>query len=154
MTKKNFEQCIEIFKSLEDKLYIKKHHFALLRIAMLMLGCRSKAGRLRSVPCEDIDYAEQCLKELSVIIKAAPQGLKVQYMMACSDLSYRKGDFSGALKNAREALDLVKKFRFHTETPLLMDRIEDYQALAVDQQDLFSDAENSTSSGGDVSSSC
>ena len=46
----------------DEELYVKNHHFAFIKIAMLLLDCRIEAARERVLSEEFIPKGEKCLK--------------------------------------------------------------------------------------------
>lgn len=160
---RNLEICIDLCTKLENedgKLYVKKHHFALMKMAMLLLDCRTEAARKRVVSKDAIAKSEQCLNTLkekywSVIA----EGVKVQFNLVMSDLEYRKGNYTEAERYANLARDMAVEMGFNTEIDHAQERLNHIRALTCQEAisdgpvggtSLFSDSEGCY---GDVSSS-
>ena len=132
MAKNHLKQCIAVCTQIEEmsdsggqQLYVKKHHFALIKMAMLLLDCRTKVGRERAVSEGNIKTAQDCLDTLeSKYWNGIAQGERVQFYLARSDLKYRQQDFLEAERFAREALKISKLFSFNTEIRPAQERLE------------------------------
>ena len=81
----------------DEELYVKNHHFAFIKIAMLLLDCRTEAARERVLSEEFIAKGEKCLNTLETKYwSQIAEGVKVQFYLASSDLEYRKGNYQNA----------------------------------------------------------
>ena len=57
------KQCTDLCVELDDgRVYIKKHHFGLLKLALLDLNCRTQAARSQISSSRCIEEAESCLR--------------------------------------------------------------------------------------------
>ena len=72
----------------DEELYVKNHHFAFIKIAMLLLDCRTEAARERVLSEEFIAKGEKCLKTLETNWSQIAEGVTVQFYLASSDLEY------------------------------------------------------------------
>ena len=93
------EKCIDVCLRVEmqdEELYVKNHHFAFIKIAMLLLDCRTEAARERVLSEEFIAKGEKCLNTLETKYwSQIAEGVKVQFYLASSDLEYvSKGKLS------------------------------------------------------------
>ena len=77
----------------DQELYVKKYHFAFIKIAMLLLDCRTEAARERVLSEEFIAKGEKCLKTLETNWSQIAEGVTIQFYLASSDLEYRKGNY-------------------------------------------------------------
>ena len=97
---RNLEKCIDVCLRVEmqdEELYVKNHHFAFIKIAMLLLDCRTEAARERVLSEEFIAKGEKCLNTLETKYwSQIAEGVKVQFYLASSDLEYRKGNYQNA----------------------------------------------------------
>ena len=95
---RNLEKCIDVCLRVEmqdEELYVKNHHFAFIKIAMLLLDCRTEAARERVLSEEFIAKGEKCLKTLETNWSQIAEGVTVQFYLASSDLEYvSKGKLS------------------------------------------------------------
>ena len=63
--KKYMKQCIDLCIELDDgSVYIKKHHFGLVKLALLDLNCRTKAARAQITNTRSIEEAKNCLQTI------------------------------------------------------------------------------------------
>ncbi|PFX22187.1 hypothetical protein AWC38_SpisGene13304 [Stylophora pistillata] len=159
---RNLETCIDVCTKLETEsnLYVKKHHFALIKMAMLLLDCRTEAARERVVSDNAIAKGQQCLNRLKTEYwSLIAEGVKVQFNLVSSDLQYRKGNYSEAERYANCAKDLATEMGFNTEIHHAQERLNHIRALTwqdamldgpVGGASLCSDSEGGY---GDVSSS-
>ena len=125
---RNLEKCIDVCLSVEmqdEELYVKKHHFAFIKIAMLLLDCRTEAARERVLSEEFIAKGEKCLQTLETKYwSQIAEGVKVQFYLASSDLEYRKGNFQNAENFASLAKDRAVHLGFNTEISHAQERLD------------------------------
>ena len=162
---RNLEKCIDVCLLVErddGDLYVKKHHFAFIKIAMLLLDCRTEAARERVVSEDFIAKGQECLNMLKTKYwSEIAEGLKIQFNLASSDLEYRKGNFPEAEKFATQAKVMAIELGFNTEISHAQERLDHLGALT--RGDTFpangllrfvgSPASESEGENGDVSSS-
>ena len=108
----------------DEELYVKKHHFAFIKIAMLLLDCRTEAARERVLSEEFIAKGEKCLKTLETNWSQIAEGVKVQFYLASSDLEYRKGNYQNAENFASLARNRTVHLGFNTETSHAQERLD------------------------------
>ena len=160
----NLERCIDVCLRLEMEdgdLYVKKHHFAFIKIAMLLLDCRTEAARERVVSEEYITKGQECLNTLKTKYwSAIAEGVKVQFNLASSDLEYRRGNYVEAEKYASLARDMAVELGFNTEISHAEERLYHMRAITCGDTMLAgqwrfpaSHASDSEGRYGDVSSS-
>ena len=100
----------------DEELYVMNHHFAFIKIAMLLLDCRTEAARERVLSEEFIAKGEKCLKTLETKYwSQIAEGVKVQFYLASSDLEYRKGNYQNAENFASLAKNRTVHLGFNTE---------------------------------------
>ena len=124
---RNLEKCIDVCLSVEmqdEKMYVKKHHFAFIKIAMLLLDCRTEAARERVLSEEFIAKGEKCLKTLETNWSQIAEGVTVQFYLASSDLEYRKRNYQNAENFASLAKDRAVCLGFNTEISLAQERLD------------------------------
>ncbi|XP_031563214.1 uncharacterized protein LOC116298800 [Actinia tenebrosa] len=123
---KCIDGCTALEEDTECLRYVKKHHFAFIKRAMLLLDCRTASGRKRTVSQESIKEAEKSLKTLRTRYwDGIAQGEKVQYFLGLADLYFRLEDFPKAEETANEVLSMAKTFGFNTEIKPAQDRLEE-----------------------------
>ena len=125
---RNLEKCIDVCLSVEmqdEEMYVKKHHFAFIKIAMLLLDCRTEAARERVLSEEFIAKGEKCLNTLETKYwSQIAEGVKVQFYLASSDLEYRKGNYQNAENFASLAKDRAVHLGFNTEISHAQERLD------------------------------
>ena len=126
-SKKYMKKCIDLCIELDDaRVYIKKHHFGLLKLALLDLNCRTRAARSQLPSPECIEDADTCLKAVEKKYKnEMSEGQKIQFFVAKSDLNYRRKKFEAAQRDASQALSLAETHGFSLEINAIKDRQED-----------------------------
>ena len=125
---RNLEKCIDVCLSVEmqdEEMYVKKHHFAFIKIAMLLLDCRTEAARERVLSEEFIAKGEKCLNTLETKYwSQIAEGVKVQFYLASSDLEYRKGNYQNAENFASLAKNRTVHLGFNTEISHAQERLD------------------------------
>ena len=130
----NLERCIDLCNQLEkddNDLHIQRHHFAFVKIAMLVLDCGTDAARER-VLCENfIAEGEERLMTLKTKYWAkVPESVEIQFYLASSDLEYRKGNYGEAETFANLAKDKAENFGFNTEISQAEKRLDHIRGVA------------------------
>ena len=129
--KKYMKQCISLCLELDDgRVYIRKHHFGLLKLALMDLNCRTRAARSQHVNSKCIDDATNCLKTVEVKYEAEmSEGQQIQLLVAKSDLSYRQQNFQEAEEISLRALTLAEHSGFKLEISGIKERLDDISRL-------------------------
>ena len=130
----SLERCIDVCVRLEkedNELNIQRHHFGFIKIAMLLLDCRTDVARERVLSEEFIAKGQECLNTLKTKYWAdIMEAVKIQFNLASSDLEYRKGNFVEAERFASLAKDMAEDFGFNTEISLAQERLNYMRVLA------------------------
>ena len=126
-SKDQMQQCITLCTELDDgSIYIKKHHFGLLKLALLDLNCRTRAARKELTSSQSITDAKTCLEKFQGNHQnEMSEGQKIQFFVAKSDLNYRLGDLKAAQRDASQALSLAENHGFTAAIPAIKERQED-----------------------------
>ena len=156
----NLEKCIDVCMKLEIEDN-DLSRFAFIKIAMLLLDCRTDASRERVLSDEFIKKSQECLIRLKTKYwSEIAEGAKVQFYLASSDLEYRKGKFVEAERFACLARDMAEDLGFTTEISLAQERLNHSRVFAIGERTgndfrPFTSSFVSASEGenGDVSSS-
>ena len=132
-TLRNLQKCIDVCLRVEmedGELYVKKHHFVFIKIALLLLDCRTEAARERDVSQDFIARSEECLKALKTKYwSEIAEGVKIQFNLASSDLEYRKGNFEEAERFASLAKEMAVALGFNTEISHAQERLDHLRVL-------------------------
>ena len=127
----NLEKCIDVCMKLEIEDN-DLSRFAFIKIAMLLLDCRTDASRERVLSDEFIKKSQECLIRLETKYwSEIAEGAKVQFYLASSDLQYRKGNFMEAERFACLARDMAKDLGFTTEISLAQERLDHSRVFAI-----------------------
>ncbi|XP_031563213.1 uncharacterized protein LOC116298799 [Actinia tenebrosa] len=130
------DQILALKEDSSSKRYLKTHRYAFIKMAMLLLDCRTSTGRQRTVSKENIKEAK---KYLDVIRERywqeTTRGEKIQFFLAQSDLHYRMELYEEAEEYALEALSMAEKFGFNTEIQLVNDRRKDIRHASATTKD-------------------
>ncbi|XP_022796103.1 uncharacterized protein LOC111334580 [Stylophora pistillata] len=130
-SKHYMRQCIDLSIELDGgSLYIKKHHFGLLKLASLDLNCGTRAAREQITSDKCIADAQNCLRAVQEKYEdEMSEGQKIQFLGAKSDLNYRLGDLDAAQSEASQALSLAETLGFNLEIIPIRERLEDISKL-------------------------
>ena len=127
----NLEKCIDVCMKLEIEDN-DLSRFAFIKIAMLLLDCRTDASRERVLSDEFIKKSQECLIRLKTKYwSEIAEGAKVQFYLASSDLQYRKGNFMEAERFACLARDMAKDLGFTTEISLAQERLDHSRVFTI-----------------------
>lgn len=128
------KQCIDLCIKLDaGSVYIKKHHFGLVKLALLDLNCRTKAARITGP--RSIKEAKNCLKTVEEKFEdEMKEGQKIQFLVALCDLNYREGNLQAALVHAHGALDLAKDHGFNLEIAAIEERQDEICKLITTKE--------------------
>ena len=127
----NLEKCIDVCMKLEIEDN-DLSRFAFIKIAMLLLDCRTDASRERVLSDEFIKKSQECLIRLKTKYwSEIAEGAKVQFYLASSDLEYRKGKFVEAERFACLARDMAEDLGFTTEISLAQERLNHSRVFAI-----------------------
>jgi len=88
-SKHYMKQCIDLSIELDGgSLYIKKHHFGLLKLASLDLNCGTRAAREQITSDKCIADAQTCLRAVQEKYEdEMSEGQKIQFLVTKSDLN-------------------------------------------------------------------
>ena len=115
----NLKRCIDLCNQLEkddNDLHIQRHHFAFIKIAMLLLDCGTDAARERVLSEDLIAEGEEYLMTLKTKYwTEVAESVEIQFYLASSDLEYRKRNYLEAERFANLAKDKAENFGFNTE---------------------------------------
>ena len=126
------EQCITVSTDLDNNggIYIRKHHFCHLKLALMALNCRTHAARGQIPSAECIKEATNCLKEVDKKYAAQiSEGQQIQFLIAKADLSFRQQNYQVAQDNCKHALALAETCGFRLEISGIEDRLADIATL-------------------------
>ena len=127
----NLEKCIDVCMKLEIEDN-DLSRFAFIKIAMLLLDCRTDASRERVLSDEFIKKSQECLIRLKTKYwSEIAEGAKVQFYLASSDLEYRKANFVEAERFACLARDMAEDLGFTTEISLAQERLNHSRVFAI-----------------------
>ena len=125
------KQCISLCVELDDgHVYIRKHHFGLLKLALMNLNCRTSAARSKCVSPRSIEEAKNCLKTVEEKYEnKMSKGQRIQFFMAKSDLNFRLNNLQDAEVDSRNALILAQANGFSLEVCGIKERLENISRL-------------------------
>jgi len=130
------ERCIDVCRRVEtenSRLSVMKRHFLVLvyvKMAMLLLDCRSDAARKRTVSKEFIATAKSCLDMLrSKYWAEMGQGDRTLFYLASSDLEYRQNNYVEAEKFALLATDKAVETNHKMEASQAEERLDFMRAI-------------------------
>ena len=132
-TENDLKQSVRIFLELivEDKdLYMRKHIFALCKIAITKLKCDSTTERNSRISDACIRDARNCIKTVQRKYGVQiPPAAQIQLHVAKSDYNFRMGKYRKAQKFAGRALDAAEILNMNLELSRIRDRLDAIQLL-------------------------
>ena len=130
----NLKRCIDLCNQLEkddNDFHIQRHHFALVKIALLLFDCGTEAARERVLSEDFIAEGEESLMTLKTEYwTEVAESVKIQFYLASSDLEYRKRNYLEAERFANLAKDKAENFGFNTEISLAEKRLDYISVVA------------------------
>lgn len=133
------KQCITVSTDLDNNgaIYIRKHHFCFLKLALMALNCRTQAARGQIPSAECIEDATNCLKEVDEKYAAQiSEGQQIQFLIAKADLSFRQQNYQVAQGNYKHALALAEICGFKLEISGIEDRLADIATLIDEKESM------------------
>lgn len=138
LAKKEFKKCIstcERILSEKNRIYLRKHHFCLVKLAFLNLDCETTAARNQSVSEECINEAGHCISRMQQRYKGEMGESTAMLLHAAeTDHFHRRGDYAKAEFTAQLALHKAKSLGFQSEVHELEDRLKHMRLLKQQQQ--------------------
>ena len=137
--KKYMKKCIDLCIELDDddSVYLKTHHFGLVKLALLDLNCRTKAARSQITCKRSVKEAKGCLKKIEEKYEdEMKEGQRIQFLVAQCDLNYRQKNLQAALKHAHGALELAKNHGFSLEITAIKERLDEISKLITETETL------------------
>ena len=134
LAKKEFKKCIStcerILSETNSTIYLRKHQFCFVKLALLNLDCKTTAARNQSV-------SEECVREAGDFISWMQQRYKGEMgesaamllHAAETDHFHRRGDYAKAEFTAQLALHKAKSLGFQSEVHELQGRLKHMQLL-------------------------
>lgn len=125
------KQCISLSTDLDGSdVYLKKHHFGLLKLALMALNCRTRTARSQEISIECIEEGKNCLKTVEERYKdEMSQAQLIQFRVAKADLHWRQNNLLDAEMNVAHALHLAGKNGFTLEITGIKERLDDISRL-------------------------
>lgn len=126
--KELMQRCIDLCCRLDhEKIYVRKQHFAVCKMALIDLRCESSASRRKSISVRSIEEAKKSLETLQsdYYSQREVQGAKIQRLIAEVDFNYRLEKYEEAEKFGQEALKMAKKLEFNLDVIPLEERLLD-----------------------------
>ena len=130
----NLKRCIDLCNQLEkddNDFHIQRHHFALVKIALLLFDCGTEAARERFLSEDFIAEGEESLMTLKTEYwTEVAESVEIQFYLASSDLEYRKRNYLEAERFANLAKDKAENFGFNTEISQAEKRLDHISVVA------------------------
>ena len=130
----NLKRCIDLCNQLEkddNDFHIQRHHFAFVKIALLLFDCGTEAARERVLSEDFIAEGEESLMTLKIEYwTEVAESVKIQFYLASSDLEYRKRNYLEAERFANLAKDKAENFGFNTEISQAEKRLDYISVVA------------------------
>lgn len=125
------KKCISLSADLDGSdVYLKKHHFGLLKLALMALNCRTKTARRQKISIECVEEGKNCLKTVEERYKdEMSQAQLIQFRVAKADLHWRQNNLLDAEMSVVHALHLAEKNGFSLEITGIKERLDDISRL-------------------------
>lgn len=124
------KKCISLSADLDGcDVYLKKHHFGLLKLALMALNCRTKTARSQEISIECIGEGKNCLKTVEERYKdEMSQAQLIQFRVAKADLHWRQNNLLDAEMSVVHALHLAEENGFTLEINGIKERLDDIKS--------------------------
>ena len=133
LAKNEFKKCIstcEIILLETNTIYLRKHHFCLVKLALLNLDCKTTAARNQSVSEKCVREAGDCISWMQQRYKGEMgESTAMLLRTAETDHFHRRGDYAKAEFAAQLALHKAKSLGFQSEVHELQGRLKHMQLL-------------------------
>ena len=131
--KKEFKKCISTCEQVlaeNDTLYLRRHHFSLVKLALMNLNCSTTATRNEPVSEDDVREAGDCISRMHQRY-SGQMGESTSMLLHCAqtDQFFRQGDYTNAEISARQALHKAESSGFQLQIHELRERLEDITLL-------------------------
>ena len=124
------KKCISLSADLDGSdVYLKKHHFGLLKLALMALNCRTRTARSQEISIECIEEGKNCLKTVEERYKdEMSQAQLIQFRVAKADLHWRQNNLLDAEMSVVHALHLAEENGFTLEITGIEERLDDIKS--------------------------
>lgn len=124
------KKCISLSADLDGcDVYLKKHHFGLLKLALMALNCRTETARRQEISIECIGEGKNCLKTVEERYKdEMSQAQLIQFRVAKADLHWRQNNLLDAEMSVVHALYLAEENGFTLEINGIKERLDDIKS--------------------------
>lgn len=124
------KKCISLCVNLDGSdVYLKKHHFGLLKLALMALNCRTRTARSQEISIESLKEGKNCFKTVEERYKdEMSQAQLMQFRVAQSDLHWRQNNLLDAEMSVVHALHLAKSNGFTLVIAGIEERLDDIKS--------------------------
>jgi hypothetical protein len=135
--KEELKNCISVCEKMlneVDTIYLRRHLFCFLKLALMNLNCRTATARSQSVSEDSVREAKDCITRMQNAYSGQmSEATSILLLTAQCDHGYRSGDYPNAAVFGRQALEIAERLGFHLEIKELKDRLVmlDHQQLRL-----------------------
>ncbi|XP_031573818.1 uncharacterized protein LOC116307681 [Actinia tenebrosa] len=127
-TREDHRSCISLCEKLlseSDDIYLRRHHFCFLKLALMNLNCRNENARIQPVSEDSVREANECITRMQELYSGEmSEATNILLLTVQSDYKYRTGDYSTAMVFAEEALKISERRGFELEIKELQERLK------------------------------
>ena len=138
LAKKEFRNCISTCERLlseKDTVYLRRHHFCYVKLALLNLDSVTTQARNQPVSEACIREAGDCITRMQQRYSGEMGGSTTMLLHAAeTDHFHRRGDYANAEICARKALHKAESLGFQLEIKELQERVEHMSLLKQQQE--------------------
>ena len=140
LAKKEFRNCISTCERLlseKDTVYLRRHHFCYVKLALLNLDSVTTQARNQPVSEACIREAGDCITRMQQRYSGEMGGSTTMLLHAAeTDHFHRRGDYANAEICARKALHKAESLGFQLQMEELQERVEHMSLLKQQQEQL------------------
>lgn len=127
-TREDHKSCISLCEKLlseTDDIYLRRHHFCFLKLALMDLNCRNANARIQPVNEDSVREANECITRMEESYSGEmSEATSILLLTVQSDYKYRTGDYTNAISFAEKALKISKRLGFQLEIQELQERLK------------------------------
>ena len=133
LAKNEYKNCISTCERLlseKDNVYLRKHHFCYVKLALLNLKCETTSTRHKPINEACIREAGACITRMQQRYSGEMNESAAMLLQAAeTDHFYRRGDYDNAEISARKALYKAESSGYHSEVQELQERVREMSLL-------------------------
>lgn len=126
--REDHKSCISLCEKLlsqNNDIYLRRHHFCFLKLALMSLNCGNANARIQPVSEDSVREANECITRMHDAYSGEmSEATSILLLTGQSDYKYRTGDYTNAISFAKEALKISESLGFQLEIKELQERLK------------------------------